>query len=341
MGAPSAPAVGIAVDPRDVVGSARAAEAAGLDFVAAGDSGTETFTAAAAVAVTTERIGIVSSIATWARTPVTTAHAAATVAHLSGGRYTLGLGPMPRHWALDWHGMAFDPVLARMREYLLATRDALDATPERPTATVGRYHRTTGFPGPALPRHEVPMLLAATGPRMTELGAEVADGLVFNGIHPHAWLTGTATERIATGLGRAGRERGALRVGTLRYVGIDDDPRRARDLVRPGLAFYFAVPYFRTLLEPFGFAAELAAGEAAVAASDAAAQVAAVSDRMVDAIALTGTAAEVAAGIARYAGVVDWIELVTAFGLPPDPAAANTRRALELPGLLEAVSPPR
>ncbi len=313
------------------VALAAAAEAAGVDFISAGDSGAETFALLGAVAQATRGVGLMSGIATWSRSPATMAHAAATVQNLSEGRYTLGIGPMPRPWARDWHGLEYDPVLARMREYLTAVRACLDADPEHRSAQPGRYVRTEGFPGHRMtPPRRVPMMLAATLPGMVRLAAELTDGVMLNSIHPLDWVTGPGSGLIADGAARGGRDRGQLQLGLMRFCAVDDDRAAAYDAVRRSIAFYFSIPYFRPLLEPFGFADELAAGEAAVAAGDTDAQAAAVSDRMVAQLALAGTPAEVTAQIAAYAGHVSWLQLAAGFNQDGDTADEQVRRVIAL-----------
>jgi alkanesulfonate monooxygenase SsuD/methylene tetrahydromethanopterin reductase-like flavin-dependent oxidoreductase (luciferase family) len=153
---------------------------------------------------------------------------------------------------------------------------------------------------------------------------------MFNGILPLGWLREVAPEILGRGLARAGRTRADLAVSVGRFCGIDDDAERARDLARHAIAFYFRIPYFRAFLEPLGFAAELGAGERALRADDFPAQVRAVSDRMVDDLAVTGTPDDVLATLRRYEGVVDAVSLSGAKQLPPAVAVEHTARIVEV-----------
>lgn len=308
-------------------------EALGVDFVTVGDSGAETFGMLGAVASRTTSLGLMSGIATWSRSPVTMAHAAQTIHNLSGGRYTLGIGPMPKAWATQYHGLAFDPVVGRMREYLTAVRACLDAEADHPTDVDGQYFPTHGFPGHAMtPPRRVPMMMAATLPAMVRTAVELTDGPMLNSIHPWEWLTQTAPGLFDEGLTRGGKTRADITVGIMRFCAIDDDREAAYDHVRRAIAFYFPIPYLRTLLEPFGYDAELAAGEAALAAGDKEGMVAAVSDRMVEAIGIAGTAAEVLARVQEYAEHVDWMQLVGTMNVAGDAAYRQTVRLAELAG---------
>ena len=320
-------------DFRDMIDLAVQAENAGFDMVTAGDSGSETFALMGAIAMRTERVQLVSSIAGWTRTPATMAHAAATVANLSRGRFSLGIGPTPKKWVTDWHGLEFDPVIPRMREYLRAVRAALTATPGSPTDVDGEYFPSHGYTNWGIELAEpVPLVLGVSQRRMTELAGELCDGVMLNSIHPIEWIEKNATQYLA-----AGRDRGPLAGagvdrGIGRFVGIHEDRATAYDLCRAQLSFYFAIPYFRTLLEPFGFDAELAAGERALAEGDRAGMLAAVSDRMVDEIALAGSPAEVLEKLGRYDGLVDWVSFGGGFNIEPEAANANYRRLIEVFG---------
>jgi 5,10-methylenetetrahydromethanopterin reductase len=313
----------------DAVALAQAAEQAGLDLVTAGDTESETFGLLGAIAATTSRVTLMSGIAQWTRTPATMASAARTLQNLSGGRYWLGVGPMPKAWAEEQHGIPHTPVLGRLRDYVAATRAALAATTAAPTDHAGPYFRTTGYPGrPLSPERPVPLQLAASRARMTALAAEIADGVMLNAIQPQGWLEGEGAEAIAAGLARSGRTRADFAVGVYRFCGVDADRATAYDHARRAVSFYFAIPYFRALIEPYGFGPELAAGEAALAAGDEAAMVAAVSDALVDAVALAGTPADVEAklrGLQRHA---DYVVLSCTHNQPADVARDQTTRLI-------------
>ncbi|MFB2583060.1 LLM class flavin-dependent oxidoreductase [Herbiconiux sp. P15] len=315
---------------RTLVDLAVQAEDAGFDIVSAGDSGTETFAIMGAIAVSTSRIQMISGIAGWSRSPATMAHAASTVANLSDGRFTLGIGPTPKMWVNGWHGLEFDPVIPRMREYLIAVRAALDATSEQPTDVDGEYFPTHGYanwdielPSP------VPIALGVTQRRMTELAGEVCDGVMMNSIIPMQWIEQFGNGYLSAGQARAGREGTPFTREISRFVGVDEDRAHAYDLCRAQLSFYFEIPYFRSILEPFGFDEELAAGEKAILDGDRAARIAAVSDRMVEEIGIAGTPAEVVEKLARYERLVDSVVLHGALTLDGDVAQRNIQRIIQ------------
>jgi alkanesulfonate monooxygenase SsuD/methylene tetrahydromethanopterin reductase-like flavin-dependent oxidoreductase (luciferase family) len=286
---------------------ARAAEDAGLELLGAGDGFVENLAVMGALAASTRAAELYTCIMGWTRTPVTMALAGLTMAELSRGRYRLGFGTMPRRWSEDWHDVDASRPVARMRDFVAAVRTASASRPGAPVSYQGEFYRFEDYERPS-PAHAAPppIYLAATRPRMAELAAEIADGAIFNLIDSPEWISEVCWGAIEAGLARAGRAREAFDVGILLYCAIDEDRRRAIEMVRPALAFYFAVPYFGAMLEHHGMAAELRAGREAAARGDRAAMAAAVSDEMVRTFALAGTADEVREQLQRYSAMLDW-----------------------------------
>src|SRR4051794_35686801 len=118
-----------------------------------------------------------------ARQPTMTAMTAGTLDTLSGGRFRLGLGVSGPQGSGGWYGVRFGKPLARTREYVSIVRTAL----RRETVQIdGEFHTLPlpDGPGKALKlgfhplRSDIPIYLAAIGPRNVELAGEIADGLL-------------------------------------------------------------------------------------------------------------------------------------------------------------------
>ncbi|MEU4692760.1 LLM class F420-dependent oxidoreductase [Actinoplanes sp. NPDC023714] len=116
-----------------------------------------------------------------ARTPAMTAMTAATLDTLSGGRFRLGLGVSGPQVSEGWHGVRFAKPLARTREYVDIVKLAL----AREKVAYQGEHYTLPLPdgaGKAIKlgfhplRSEIPLYLAAVGPKNLELAGEIADG---------------------------------------------------------------------------------------------------------------------------------------------------------------------
>src|SRR5690625_447043 len=168
-------------------GAAEAVEGAddlGLDSVWTAEAyGSDALTPLAWWGARTGRVRLATGVAQMAaRTPTATAMAALTLDHLSGGRFILGLGASGPQVVEGWYGQPYDRPLARTREYIAIIRDVL------------RREGPVSAPGPAYPlplregqgkalrstvhplRPDLPIHLAAQGPKNTELAAEIADG---------------------------------------------------------------------------------------------------------------------------------------------------------------------
>jgi F420-dependent oxidoreductase-like protein len=189
---------------------AREADRLGYSVVWAAEAyGSDAATVLAWVAAQTERIDVGSAVFQIpGRTPALTAMTAATLDTLSGGRFRLGLGVSGPQVSEGWHGVRFDKPLTRTREYVAIVRKALA---REKVSFDGEFFTLPlpDGPGKALTltvhpvRDNLPIYLAAIGPRNLELTGEIADGWLAIFFSPE-----NATE-IMTPL-RAGREKAGL-----------------------------------------------------------------------------------------------------------------------------------
>ncbi|MBI4268819.1 MAG: LLM class F420-dependent oxidoreductase [Candidatus Rokubacteria bacterium] len=164
-------------------------ERLGYDSVWSAESyGSDAVTPVAWIAARTERIHVGTGIMQMAgRTPAATAMTAMTLDALSGGRFRLGLGVSGPQVVEGWHGQAFGKPLARTREYVEVVRRIFRR--EKPLEFRGEYYRipyagpdATGLGKPLKSilhgRADIPIYLAAVGPKNIALAAEVADGWI-------------------------------------------------------------------------------------------------------------------------------------------------------------------
>jgi alkanesulfonate monooxygenase SsuD/methylene tetrahydromethanopterin reductase-like flavin-dependent oxidoreductase (luciferase family) len=88
---------------------------------------------------------------------------------------------------------------------------------------------------------------------------------------------------------------------------VSDDEEEARREAAAQIALYASTKTYAPMLELAGFAAEATAIREAFAARNMGAMVAAVSDPLIDAVAVAGTAEQVQKGLRRFDGVVDHV----------------------------------
>lgn len=213
--------------------------------------GSDAVTTMTWLAASTSRIDVGSAVLQIpARTPAMTAMTAASLDVLSEGRVRLGLGVSGPQVSEGWHGVRFAKPLARTREYVAIVRQALS----RGTVEYDGEHFTLPLPdGPGKALHlmikaderQVPIYLAAVGPKNLELTGEIADGWLPVFFIPEQ--SGPALDSLVTGRRRAGDgTEGAVGadplagfdVAPMVPVSIDEDLERAYDRVRAYTALY-------------------------------------------------------------------------------------------------------
>jgi alkanesulfonate monooxygenase SsuD/methylene tetrahydromethanopterin reductase-like flavin-dependent oxidoreductase (luciferase family) len=127
------------------------------------------------IALRTARIHLASSVlSVWGRTPATLAMTAATLYHVCGGRYLLGLGASTKALAEGFHDTAFEHPAAKLRDTVTKVRALLAGQPAEPShATAARPLRLGQPPTP-----DLPIWVAALGHHTTRVAAELGDGWI-------------------------------------------------------------------------------------------------------------------------------------------------------------------
>jgi alkanesulfonate monooxygenase SsuD/methylene tetrahydromethanopterin reductase-like flavin-dependent oxidoreductase (luciferase family) len=302
-----------------------AAERAGFDTLSLGEAAYDTFAYCAATATASTSVRIYAGVATWTRPPVLTALAAATVDRISGGRFVLGLGSMPRAWNEDWYGIGYQRPLARMREYVEVVRGALLAHSGRALDHEGERFRVRGYRRMEPPlRDDIPIHLAATRTGMARLAGEVADGVLFNFIHSAGWIRDVVGPAVTGGEARSGRR---VERGVMVRCAIGDDGERERRVLAASFLNYLEIPYLEDLCRHHGW--DLRPARARLAAGDRSGAIAAIPPALVEASAVAGTAAQCRAQLRRYEGLVDWVLLTPPMGRAAGESAAYQRTIIE------------
>ncbi|MER3412586.1 MAG: LLM class F420-dependent oxidoreductase, partial [Thermoleophilia bacterium] len=249
-----------------------------------------------------------------ARTPAMTAMTAATLDLMSDGRFLLGLGTSGPQVAEGWHGQPWERQLARTREYVDIVRRAL-------RREVLEYHglhydipyRGPGATGLGIPlklmlrplRADIPIYLAALGPKNVALAAEIADGWLPLFVCPERFdaVFGPALQE---GLARAGRDGAAFDVAASVPVAVSHDVQAARDSLKPYLALYVGGMgargrnFYNALVCRYGYEAEAARIQEFYLEGKRQEAAAAVPDRLVDEVALVGPKERVAERLAAW-----------------------------------------
>jgi probable F420-dependent oxidoreductase len=295
--------------PAELAQAARMAEEAEFESVWATEFYDRSATVGlAAMAQATERIELGSAIAyAFGRTPVVLAAEARDLDELCGGRFTLGLGTGTKRMQRDWHGLDGESPALRMEELVPLLR-RLWRLNEGPIDHDGRFYRLnvqpTAPPRPPV-RPDLPVFMAGVNPRMIEAVGAVGDGLVGHPLFTPEYVERVARPALARGAERAGRDTAPPIAGYI-TTSVSEDRDQARRNAAAIIAFNSTVKTYRTVHEVSGFEAEAEAVRAAWSKGDFEGMAKAVTDEMIDAIALAGTPDEVAARFEeRWAGVYE------------------------------------
>jgi alkanesulfonate monooxygenase SsuD/methylene tetrahydromethanopterin reductase-like flavin-dependent oxidoreductase (luciferase family) len=144
------------------------------------------------------------------RSPVHLAHAAYDLQLLSKGRFRLGLGSQIKAHIERRFGARWYKPVPQMREWVLATKAILESWQEGTRIDFrGEYTAhtlmTPAFdPGPN-PYGVPKILVGALGPKMNEMAAEVADGILVMPFNSERHMRERTIPAIQRGLAAAGR----------------------------------------------------------------------------------------------------------------------------------------
>ncbi|HEY8717536.1 LLM class F420-dependent oxidoreductase [Pengzhenrongella sp.] len=299
-----------------------AAERLGFDSVWTAEAyGSDALTPLAWWGAQTRTIRLGTAIAQLsARTPTAAAMAALTLDHLSGGRFTLGLGASGPQVVEGWYGQPYPKPLARTREYVAIVREVLAR--EKPVTYDGEFYTLPLRGGTGLGkslrstvhplRADLPIHLAAEGPKNITMSAEIGDGWLPLFYSPR--MDDTYRQLLADGFARRGTVAGAreprpveeFEVSATVPVVVHDDVEAAADAVRPFIALYAGgmgakgANFHRDVLVRLGYEEACDEIQAHYLAGRRAEATAAVPLELVQDIALVGPPAKIRAELAAW-----------------------------------------
>lgn len=260
---------GMGIGPNEQLQLVQEAERLGYDSVWAAEAyGSDAATVLAWLSAGTRTIKLGSGIFQLpARSAAMTAMTAATIDQLSGGRMVLGIGSSGPQVAEGWHGQRFARQLQRTREYIEVARMALTREP------VVYHGQTMELPlpdGPGKPlrlmikpvQEQIPIYLAAIGPKNTALAGEIADGWIPTFFSPEYVSQFRAS--LEEGASRSGRSLEGFDIAPVVNVLVSEDRELARNVMRPLLALYVGgmgsreQNFYNRLVQRYGFEAAAA-----------------------------------------------------------------------------------
>jgi probable F420-dependent oxidoreductase len=270
-------------------------------WVADTGAGPDAFVVSTLAAMVTRRLRIGTAIVPiYTRALSVHAAGAGSVAQLAPGRFVLGIGISSETIVETWGGVPYRRPFTRIRETVAALRKMLAG--ERVTFE-GKTVRTRNFRLVSPPPAPVPIYIAALMPPMLEVAGEIADGVILNFMPVEAVPRMLA--HVRKGAERVGRDPSTIEVVSRFQTVVTDDVPAARAAIKHMMGPYFATSVYNRFVAWCGFADEAREIDAAWRAKDRTRNVAAVTDDMIDRLAIIGSvdhcrerlAAFVAAGV--------------------------------------------
>ena len=269
-------------------------------------------------ACATQRIQLGTGVAiAFARTPMTTAYSSYHLHRVSGGRTILGLGSQIKPHISYRYGMPWSQPAERMREYVLALRaiwqswqtgEALDFRGEFYTHTL---MPPLFSPGP-LDFANPPIWLAGVGPRMVDVAASVADGLLCHPLISRSYLEVVLLPRIARQRdGGTGSEPFTMATMAMVAAGRSEDELCAAIAgTRQQIGFYASTPAYEPVLAHHGWTALHEEARALTKSGRWSDLASLVDDDVLNTFAVVGDVEAVRSGLReRFAGLVDRVTL--------------------------------
>jgi probable F420-dependent oxidoreductase len=172
----------------------------------------------------------------------------------------------------------------------------------------------------------VPVTLAAVGPAMLRVAAEVADGVRLHGFCTRRYLDEAVLPALHAGLGQSGRTREQFEISGGGFIATGPDERTVAEMVewvRYRVAFYGSTPAYWPVLDVHGLGDLGRKLNVMSKAGQWDRMAAEISDDVVRLFAAVGTHRELARAVERrFGGAADSVALSGGYGMrqdiPPD-----------------------
>jgi probable F420-dependent oxidoreductase len=287
----------------------RALEEAGVGGVFTYEGPSDPFLPLGVAAVASTSLALYTNLAVaLPRSPMHLAYLAQDLQRASDGRFSLGLGTQVKAHVTRRFGGTWESPVEQLREWVQAVR-AIQRSWQTgaPLDFRGRWTEHTYCPPLFVPQPAppAPILVGALGPRMTAMAVEVADGLLVHPFCTDASVQVTLAE-VPQDFPVVGQ---AIVAVALDEEGLETARTAARSLV----AFYASTPAYRRVLDVHGWGELQTELRELTRAGRWDALPQAVPDEVLDAVALVGAPADVAARLRHRFGRCERVALSTPY----------------------------
>lgn len=299
---------------REVPALARDYEALGYDGVLTVETAHDPFFPLLVAAEHTERLELGTAVAiAFPRSPMVMANIAWDLAKFSNGRFTLGLGTQVKGHNEQRFSVPWSAPVPRLREYIQGLRAIWDNWQNGTQLDFqGEHYQFTLMtpffnPGP-IEHPNIPLSIAAVNPTICRLAGELCDGIRLHPLATPRYIREVMLPAVAAGAQRVGRSPAAVELtSTPLYAtgATEEEVEQEKRVLRARIAFYSSTRTYRAILELHGWgdlpeklhplSRQQRWGEMA----------AAISDEMLDTIAVVGAYDQIGPRLAeRYGGLV-------------------------------------
>ena len=325
---PGVRAATVPLDIARVAEDARLAEELGYDGIVTEETKDDPFIVLALAAQATSHVTLATGVAVaFPRSPAITALSAWTLARLSRGRFTLGLGSQVKGHIERRYGMRWSPPGPWLRDYVGALRAIWGSWQNGTKLQYQSEHYTLSLTVPLfmpapLDHPDIRVELAAVNPYMCQVAGEVADGIRAHPVATPRYIAEVMLPAARKGMAKAGRDGSGFTMCVTPLVATAPDHAtlagRIQD-VRARVAFYASTPAYLAAFETEGHGEVARQLQALSRAQRWEEMPALVDDSMLDAYAVTGTYDEIAAKLTvRYGGLATHLEFTMPLASPGD-----------------------
>lgn len=289
-------------------------ETLGYDGLRLAELNHDPFMPLAIAAEHTDRVELVTSVVVaFARNPMSLAVQAHDLNAYSQGRLVLGIGSqvkphIERRFSMPWHKAA-----AQMREFIEAMNAIFDCWYEgKRLEYVGEYYQHTLMPATFTPDNtDAPrprIALSATGPLMTKVAAETADGMIMHPFSSEKYMREVTIPAIESGLAARGRTLSEFELDYAPMIATgrtDQALEKAIAALRDRIAFYGCTVAYKPVLDIHGWGDLQDELIRLNRAHDTKTMASLITDEMVETIGIVGSPEEVIAKMkSRFGGLI-------------------------------------